>query len=90
MPSEKREAPRRERFYTFAVSVSFEIQFTFQVSGVQQAEEGGEGEFDPTDEALGQLKNELSEYLSQQYSIQHLEAFADSDSLLGVVEDSTL
>lgn len=81
--------PRPERSYTYLVSVSLEMQFTFEARNVQQAEEGGENDIDPTDEALAKLEAELMEYLSQNYSIENLEASADFDSLLGVAGNST-
>jgi len=84
--SRESTTPKPEKSYTFTVSVSFEMEFTFRESEVQPAEEGGENDIDPTDEALADLESELKEYLSQEYPIEKIEAFADFDSLLGVDE----
>jgi hypothetical protein len=74
------------KFYTYNVSFSFEMQFTFPASDVEPASEGGKNDFDPTDEALSALEKEVKEYLSENYTIGDIEAFADFDSLLGVTE----
>jgi len=84
-----------ERLYTYNVSVSFDMQYTFTEKEVQPASESGEGggsdETDPTEEALAALGHEIQECLSdlsENYIVGEVEAFADSDSLLGVMTDN--
>ena len=73
------------KLYTYSVSVSFDMQFTFTEKEVEQAEEGSEKDLDPTEKALSKLETELMEYLSLAYHVKQVEAFADFESLLGVV-----
>lgn len=88
----KRRIPKRkpnvERFFTYNVSVSFDMQYTFEESEIQPSEEGAEGDYDPSDEAIANLEKELTEYLRQAYSADNMDVFADFDSLLGVVENA--
>ena len=86
MTSRRKPPGAKERLYTFDVSFSFSMQFTFTEKEVQPSEEGGENDVDPTDEALAELEQEIKEYLSEQYSVSGFEIFADFDSLLGVEE----
>jgi rRNA maturation endonuclease Nob1 len=87
-PRRKPQAPKTgKRYYTFRVSVAFDMQFTFTESEVQAAEEGGKEDLDPTDEALAKLAEELKETLSQDYWVQNVEVFADFESLLGTSSD---
>lgn len=74
------------KYFTYNVSVSFEMQFTFHESEVQPAEEGLERDRDPTEKALANLERELTEYIGSDYAISGLSAFADFDSLLGKSE----
>lgn len=78
---------KSKKFYTFKVSFSFDMQHTFDESEVQPAEEGDEDDLDPTDEALAALAEEIKEHLEKQYMISNIEACADFDTLLGVLED---
>jgi phage gp36-like protein len=88
MATKKKLQDAKERFYTYNVSVTFNMQFTFNEKEVQPSSESGEGgdsdEFDPTDKALADLEQEIKEYLSERYPVKDVEAFADSDELLGV------
>ena len=63
------------------------MQYTFAEKEVQPASASGEGGgddvFDPTDKALADLAQEIEEYLSENYPVKEVDAFADSDSLLG-------
>lgn len=86
MNKKRESADKIKKLYTFNVSFSFEMQFTFTSSDVQPAEEGGENDFDPKDEALAALVKEVEEYLAQEYPVNNVEAFADFDSLLGIRE----
>jgi len=83
----KADSAKSERHYTFVVSVSFDMQFTFSENEVGPSEEGGKGDIDPTEEALANLEHELEEYLALEYPINKVEAWTDFESLLGIVEE---
>lgn len=70
--------------YTYQVHCTFTVQFTFSEREVKAAEEGTEGDVDPTQEALDGLAAELQECLSQNFSVTDVQAHADFDDLLGV------
>jgi hypothetical protein len=72
------------RLYTFYVSCSFRMQFTFTDKDVQPEPGGTKRDFEPTDEALRALEQELAEHLGQNYAVSDVEVDADSDSLIGV------
>lgn len=72
-----------KKLFTYNLTCSFEMQFTFTASEVEQSDEGGEGDFSPTDEALESLEKELQEYIGQNYPVQKLEISGDFDDLLG-------
>lgn len=73
--------------YTYQVRCTFTVQFTFSEREIKSAEEGTEGDVDPTQEALDELAAELQEYLSQNYAVSDVQAHADFDDLLGVNSD---
>lgn len=76
------------KHYTFNVDCFFTMQFTFTEQEVQQDSEGAEGDVEPSDSALAQLEEEIKHFLSQSYGVENMEVYADSDALLGVVDDS--
>lgn len=76
------------KHYTFRIACSFTMQFTFPEQGVEQDADGNDGDVMPTDEALERLRLELQEYFGEYAPVADVEAFADSDSLLGVVDDT--
>lgn len=88
----KRNPPKRkrdvkpEKRYDFNVKCSFTLQFGFIQSEVAQDPEGRKGDFSPTDKALRGLEKELTEALGN-YGVGDFELYADSDDLLGIVED---
>ena len=84
----KNKSKESEKYYTYRVSVSFNLQYTFKENEVQSAEgEGGdENDFEPTDEALIELEKEIEEYLLENYPVDTVEAWAEVDDLLGVNE----
>jgi hypothetical protein len=82
----RRGVDNSKKLYTFNVSFSFEMQFTFPSSDVQPAEEGGKNDFDPTDKAITALEKEVENYLAQVYPVTNVQAFADFDSLIGVMD----
>lgn len=74
--------------FTYNVSVSFQMQFTFSESEVEQSDEGDEGDMSPTDAALEALGKEIAERLGEHFgAVEKVEAWADFDELLGVEED---
>jgi hypothetical protein len=69
------------------VVVSFEMQFTFPESEVEQSDEAHDGDMSPTDTALESLEKEFHECLSQIYYVQTIELCSDSKDLMGVPEE---
>lgn len=74
--------------YTFNVTCSFDMQFTFTERDVEQDSEGNTDDFVPTEEAMLQLEVELREHLEQKFGAANVEVYTDSDALLGVVDDA--
>ncbi len=74
------------KFYTYTVTCSFEMQYTFREDQIEQAEEGREGDLDPTEQALEEVADEIRKCLEQQWGVTNVEAWADFDCLLGVDE----
>lgn len=70
--------------YTYSVTCSFTLQYTFTQDEVKQAEEGGDGDLDPTAVALEELAAEIGDCLGAQFTVSEVEAWADFDGLLGV------
>ena len=76
------------KHFTYNVSVSFQMQFTFSESEVEQSDEGDKGDMSPTDAALEELGKDISERLGEHFGgVDKVEAWADFDELLGVEED---
>lgn len=74
--------------FTYNVSVSFQMQFTFPESEVEQSDEGDQGDLSPMDAALEALGKEVAECLGEQFGgVDKVEAWADFDDLLGVDEE---
>jgi hypothetical protein len=72
------------RKYTFNVNCSFEVQFSFAASEVEQDPEGAEGDLCPTESALQALSDELRQTLGENYVVDKVEAVADFDDLMGI------
>jgi hypothetical protein len=53
------------KHYTFNVTCSFTMQFTFDAKGVERDPDGDYDDYEPTEAAIVQLQDELQEYLSQ-------------------------
>jgi len=91
MPGRKKQLgkPKPKKLYTFNVLLSFSMQHTFREDEVEQAfgDGGDKDDFEPTTEALQQLEGELDEYLSQNYVVKDVDAYAEFDSLLGINDD---
>ena len=75
---------QRTKLYTYSVSVTFEMQFTFTSDEVERDYEGDANSFEPTDKALTDLEHELREYLFESYPVESVEVSTDSALLLGV------
>lgn len=77
-----------KRHFTYMVACSFQMQFTFTDSEVEQSDEGAEGDMSPSEAALASLGQEIEECLGEQFGrVEKMEAWADFDDLLGVMED---
>ena len=76
-----------KKLYTYLVTMDVKMQFTFNEDEVEQAEEGGPVDIDPTQRALDALGKEIKDCLSNNYAVQSVEAWADFDELLGETED---
>lgn len=70
--------------YTYLVKCSFDLQFTFDESDLEQDSDGDVGDFSPKDEAIRALEDELREVLGNNYAIDSFEAYTDFEKLLGV------
>jgi hypothetical protein len=73
-----------KRIYTYNVICSFNLQYSFTESEVEQDPGGDEGDFNPTDKAIRTLEKDLQETLGHNYAITKFEAYAESDELLGI------
>ena len=77
-----------KRHFTYLVTCSFNMQFTFTDSEVEQSDEGAEGDMSPTDAALEALAQEVANRLGEHFGgVEKIEACADFDDLLGTEED---
>ncbi len=80
----KERSQKLRRHYTFKVSCSFQIQYTFSDDEVQIDPDGNEEDFEPTSVALETLEHELEEYLFKAYAVEDVLASADSNTLIGI------
>jgi len=76
-----------KKHYTYNLSVSFRMQFTFTEDEVKPSEEGGPKDRDPSSRSLENLEKELGEYLGQNYAVDDVEVWGDFDELLGIDEE---
>lgn len=74
--------------YTFRVTCTASLQFTFTESEVQPVIDGNPAVVEPTPDALHQLRQELADYLGNNYAIDavEVEVHAESDDLIGSVD----
>jgi hypothetical protein len=79
----KKKLQKEPKHFTFGVTISFEMQYTFTEDEVERDVETDDG-YEPTDKALSELEDEIKDYLSQNYAVMRVEAYADSDLLLGI------
>jgi hypothetical protein len=84
--SRKQRVQPKSKRYGYKVLYSFNIQFSFAESDVEQDSEGNKGDFSPTGAAIRALEKELSNVLGQNYAVSDFEAYTDSDDLLGISE----
>jgi hypothetical protein len=73
-----------KKHYTYNLTVSFRMQYTFPEEEVEPSEEGDTEDRDPSQCALNRLEDELREYLRQNYVADNVEAWGDFDDLLGI------
>lgn len=66
------------KHYTFTLTCSFTMQFTFDESLVEEIDDG---ELEPTDDALASVANEIAEQLGKNYVVNNVDV--DADILLG-------
>lgn len=71
-----------EKYYTFKVFCTFEMQYTFTESEVERDADGGEYAVEPTDAAIEALEAEVLEYVSQNYPVESVEVSTDSDLIM--------
>jgi len=76
-----------KKHFTYKIAVSFDMQFTFSESEVEQSDEGDEGDMSPTDKALEALGKEIEECLAEQFvGLDNIDVWTDFGHLLGVDE----
>ena len=76
---------RDRRSFTFTVVCSFSMQYTFSEDEVQPDTGGGDGDFEPTDDALLRLEKNIEQELEGIWGgIEDVDASADSESLTAV------
>ena len=78
---------KNKKYYTYMISCSFKMQYTFTEKEVEQAEEGGEGDLDPIEDALMDLEKTIKDRLEPHWAVSDVEAWTDFDELLGVIDD---
>lgn len=71
--------------YTFRVSGSFVVQYTFTEVEVSEAKGGAGERVIPDASALHALEEEIRSALGDDYAIESVELSVDSEDLLGVV-----
>ena len=76
----------KKKHYTYRVTCSFEMQFTFTEDEVVQSEEGNEKDMEPSDDALLALEEEIKDELCQNWIIEKVDVDTDFEMLLGIME----
>ena len=76
---------KTKKIYTYEMICSFTVQYSFSETEVGQDPEGGAGDCIPTDKALRDLEEELSETLGQNYLVSDMEA--ESSTFLGTCDE---
>lgn len=71
--------------YTFRISGSFVVQYTFTEVEVSQVNSGVGGGVIPDSSALHALEEEVRSALGDNYAVEFVKLSVDSDDLLGVV-----
>lgn len=83
----KKQNRNHTKIYTYDVTCSFDLEYSFTESEIIQDPEGGEGDFIPTDEAINDLENRLKEVIGNDFYISNLQADVESEQLLGIAEE---
>jgi ankyrin repeat protein len=78
---------KNEKKLNFVVRIycSFDIQQTFLENEVQPDSEGGDGDFEPTANALEVFSQELTNYLREQYTVSDIAI--DETETIDILED---
>jgi len=76
--------------YTFEVTCTFRLQYSFKDAEVEPKAGGAEGDLVPTDGAIRALANEIEETLGYRHQVTDLKVEMDSNDLLGVAEDISM
>lgn len=71
------------KIYTYRVQCLFSLQFSFPESEVEPDDDG---KLAPTEAALEALAAEVREALEESYPVASVEALAEAEDLLGVIE----
>lgn len=82
-----KQSAKHKKIYTFDVTCSFSLQYSFTESEVEPDPEGGKGDFIPTDEAISTLEKELTDVIGFNYCVSDFQADVESDQLLGILEE---
>ena len=78
------QSNKPQKIYTFRVQCSFELQYSFTEDEVEPDPGGSEEDFNPKDEAILALENDLREALGANYLVTSLKAHAESDEIIGI------
>jgi len=62
------------------------MPYSFSEDEVIEADGGDENDFEPTDDVLINLQNELKLHLLKKWSVEKVDVEADFDDLLGIEE----
>jgi len=73
-----------KKIYTFRVQCSFELEYSFTEDEVERDPGGSEEDFNPKEDAILTLEKNLREALEANYHVTSLEAYAESDELIGI------
>jgi len=76
----------KKKSYTYRLICSFEMPYSFSEDEVIEADGGDENDFEPTDDVLINLQNELKLHLLKKWSVEKVDVEADFDDLLGIEE----
>ena len=85
-PTKPKQNTKRKKLYTYDVTCSFNLQYSFTASEVEPDPDGGKGDFIPTDEAIRNLEKKLTEAIGLNFYVSNFQIDVESDQLLGITE----